>query len=267
MFGYVKTFTPELKVCEHEYYKAVYCGLCKTLGKNYGLLSRMTLSYDFAFLALIYADLKNETPKAEKCRCIIHPCKNKNCVNNAQALDFSAACAMIMLYYKILDNIRDNNFFKKTLWKIALLFFKGAYKKAQKAYPKLNEIISREISRQGEIENKCNVSPDEAADPTACAMREILREIKNDDNVARFGYLLGRWVYLIDAFDDFESDNKKGNFNAFKTKQLAKESCNQTSAELQNAYSALKLGKFAPIISNIVFLGLNDSLRKAEKNG
>ncbi len=267
MFGYVKVFAPELKVCEHEYYKAVYCGLCKTLGKRYGFLARMTLSYDFAFLAMLHADLNGDVLKSEKCRCIVHPCKNKNCVNSSQALDFSASCAMIMLYYKILDNIHDSGFFKSLMWRCALPFAKSARKKAKRDFPELEKIISEEMSRQSDIEKKSDVSPDEAADPSACAMRRIFLSIKDEERLGRFGYLLGRWVYLIDACDDFEDDKKKGSFNAFENKNSARESCNQTAAELQNAYAALDLGVFAPIISNVVFLGLKESLRKAEQNG
>ncbi len=265
MFGYVKTFTPELKVCEHEYYKAVYCGLCKTLGKNYGIFTRFTLSYDFAFLALIYADVTKEALKSEKCRCLVHPCKAKNCVNKSQALDFSAGCAMIMLYYKVLDNIRDSSFLKKLLYLCVLPFVKSAHKKAVKAYPNLEKVICEEMSRQEEIERRDEVSSDEAADPSACAMKRIFLMIKNDEDFGRFGYLLGRFVYLIDACDDFEKDKKSGNFNAFENKDLAKESCNSTAAELQNAYSKVSFGVFAPIISNVVFLGLKDSLDKVLK--
>lgn len=53
MFGYVKAYKPELKVRDYEQYKAVYCSLCKTLGREYGLFARLTLSYDFTFAALL----------------------------------------------------------------------------------------------------------------------------------------------------------------------------------------------------------------------
>ena len=58
MFGYIKADKPEMKIKEFEIYKAVYCSLCKELGKSYGLLARLTLSYDFTFLALLNMALK-----------------------------------------------------------------------------------------------------------------------------------------------------------------------------------------------------------------
>ena len=60
MYGYVRTHAPELKVRQQEYYRAVYCGLCRTMGKCTGQCSRMTLSYDFTFFALVRMALTGE---------------------------------------------------------------------------------------------------------------------------------------------------------------------------------------------------------------
>ena len=57
MFGYIKPDIPELKMKENELYKAVYCGLCKTMGKCTGCASQLTLNYDFAFLAMLLPPL------------------------------------------------------------------------------------------------------------------------------------------------------------------------------------------------------------------
>ena len=74
MFGYVKPFKPHMRICEYDTYKAVYCGLCKILGKEYGFVSRMTLSYDFAFLGLMALALNDSPAEIEPQRCIAHPC-------------------------------------------------------------------------------------------------------------------------------------------------------------------------------------------------
>lgn len=275
MFGYVKTFTPELKVCEAEHYKAVYCGLCKVLGKKYGFFSRFTLNYDFTFLALVYKDITNEEESVKKCRCIAHPFKCKSCVYDSLALDFSAACAMIMLYYKVLDNIRDSGFFKKILYCILLPICKAYYKKATLAHPNLERVISDNMKRQEGIEKRDDVFLDMAADPSACVLRDVFSLMSSEEDkksaLGRFGYLLGRWVYLIDALDDLESDKKNGSFNVFLQSdnrvKNAIESLNSTAAELQNAYAQVGFQKFAPVISNVVFLGLKDTLNRVIKKG
>ena len=59
MFGYVRIAKGELRVWEYETYKTVYCSLCRRLGKTYGVFARLTLSYDFTFLAVLALSLKD----------------------------------------------------------------------------------------------------------------------------------------------------------------------------------------------------------------
>ena len=98
MFGYIKACKPELKVKEYDIYKAVYCSLCKKLGKSYGLLSRFTLSYDFTFLALLNMSLKDGCDGFERKRCAFNPLKKCNYCKNDSVTDMPAAAAIIMLY-------------------------------------------------------------------------------------------------------------------------------------------------------------------------
>ena len=107
MFGYIRAAKPELNVRELELYKAVYCTLCKKLGKNYGILSRFTLSYDFTFLALLKLGMTDGCERFERKRCAFNPLKKCNYCCNDSAMEMPSAAAMIMLYYKILDNIAD----------------------------------------------------------------------------------------------------------------------------------------------------------------
>ena len=113
MFGYIRAEKGELKVKEYDTYKAIYCSLCKKLGKNYGILSRMTLSYDFTFLALLNMSLQNSCTKFERKRCAFNPLKKCNYCEKTDDLKMPSAAAMIMLYYKIKDNIADEKGIKK----------------------------------------------------------------------------------------------------------------------------------------------------------
>ena len=131
MFGYIKPFRPELKIREAEDYKAVYCGLCKELGRSYGFFARMTLSYDFAFMAMLFMSLqKNCCPSFEKCSCIAHPFRKQcRCTKN-EALSLAAKAAMILTYYKIKDDLSDKGFFSKIRAVLLLPFASSARKKA-----------------------------------------------------------------------------------------------------------------------------------------
>lgn len=110
MFGYVRPFKPELKINEFDTYKGMYCGLCKQLGRDYGLLARMTLSYDFAFLAMLSMGTHGERVQFKRETCIAHPFTKRPCMCANDDLSYVAACAMMMLYYKWKDNIADSGF-------------------------------------------------------------------------------------------------------------------------------------------------------------
>ena len=103
MFGYVKVNNSELKVKEYEFYRGTYCGLCRSMGKCTGQCSRMTLNYDFVFLALVRMAL--DTPKIhfEQKRCLAHPFKKRNSMERNEALDYCSATSAILNYQKIKD--------------------------------------------------------------------------------------------------------------------------------------------------------------------
>ena len=74
VFGYIKPWKPQLRICEFDTYKAIYCGLCKQLSHSYGPFARLTLSYAFTFLALLDMALKDESPQFKTENCLYNPC-------------------------------------------------------------------------------------------------------------------------------------------------------------------------------------------------
>ena len=90
MFGYIKPVPAELKVREYELYRSVYCGLCGALGRNTTCVSRLTLSYDFVFLAIVRMALIGETGSLERRRCLAHPTKKRAVLTDAKQLDYCA---------------------------------------------------------------------------------------------------------------------------------------------------------------------------------
>lgn len=100
---------------DYEAYRGIYCSLCKTLGKSYGLLSRFTLNYDFVFLALLrLSSAEDAEMHFKKCRCTFNPAVkcNRLCTCD-NSLEYSADVAMLLLYGKVCDNIKDESFFKR----------------------------------------------------------------------------------------------------------------------------------------------------------
>lgn len=254
MFGYIRPFTPRLLVCEYENYKAVYCGVCREL-KNYAPMLRLSLSYDFVFAALFRMCATGETEVTKPFRCAVNPTKKRSLCQN-EATKFSAAAAVVMSYYKLCDDIADG----KRLRALLKPFFKKPMKRAERDYPGLRAIVAEGFENQLRVEKDSDAGIDLAADPTATALGKLMESSEPNDErkraVYEFGYMLGRWVYLIDAADDLEKDRKRGGFNPFRAcPERRIEVLNLCLTEVSARYDKLPSQYHHPIIDNIIELG------------
>jgi len=276
LFGYIRISKGELKVKEYELYRGVYCSLCKVLGKNYGLWSRFTLNYDFTFLSLLNMSLKDGCDEfTQKC-CPFNPLKKCQFCNDVSNFDMPSAAAMIMSYYKLLDNIEDEKGLKKFLFWLLKPLFKSANKKAKQKYPLIEEIVSDYIKTQSQLEKEnCN-DIDRAADPTAKALSKILMFCGDTNSqkrvLERMGYCLGRYIYLLDAYCDLEEDKRKNRYNCLKNKETnqlkeyIKSQIYFCINETTKAFELLEVKKYKHILGNILYLGLEDTaLKELEK--
>ena len=277
MFGYVKIYKPELKVKDYEAYQGVYCSLCKQIGKDYGQLARLTLNYDFTLLALTRLAFADECCGFKASRCSFNPTKKcQQCINGDKELSFAAAAAMVMVYYKLCDDISDSSFFKGLLKRLLRPFFSLKRKKAKKLFPEADEIIGKAMREQGEIEKKSGAGIDAAAHPSAVAMGKLLCfgfEGEKAARLERMGYLVGRWVYLTDAYDDMRDDKKTSSYNVFnnigksekETEEYAEGVLNVTAAELSRELEAMKPARFGAILENIVYDGMYNTVKQIKK--
>lgn len=265
MFGYLQIHKDELKVKEYEAYKSVYCGLCKQLGKDYGFLTRLILSYDCTFYAILLMSLKRSCTGFFDGRCKFNPlkkCKFADCKDNAYSK--ASALSVISAYYKVVDDIDDSGFFKRIALKIAKPFFGRRQKKAARRFPEIENIVSEMMKNQKAVENDELVTIDKAANPTAKMISDLAALEGGNDLQKRvlseFGYQIGRWVYLIDAADDYEKDKKSGNFNPFikadiNDKDYINSVLSQSLARAYDAYNLLDIIDFKPIIDNMMLYG------------
>lgn len=275
MFGYVKVYQPELKMGEFEHYRGVYCALCKQLGKRYGFLARMTLSYDFTFLALFYMALGDDCPGFKKGRCAFNPLKKRTRCCGGPALEDAADAAALLVYYKTRDTIADSGFWKRLGARCLLPFVSAGRKKAARAKPELDAVMADCMRLQAGLEQAKSPSVDAAAEPTARMLAYLAAAAARDERekriLDRFGYCLGRWIYLIDAADDLEEDLQNGSYNAFalsrrltagdaaalgEARRYAEGSLNATLAECEAAYNLLDIRRFDGILRNVLELGL-----------
>lgn len=277
MIGYIKAFKPEMTFREFETYKAVYCSLCKTLGRKYGVLSRLMLSYDFTFLSIIYMSLSGERAEYETRKCVCNPLKKCSfCVSGETERDFAAAVTVMLCEYKIRDNIEDEGFFKALPFRVIYPYFKKRRKKAAALYPTLAGAVDEYKLSQREVQEHFSGSVDAAAEPSAVAIGKIFEMCSAEPSLKRvlyrFGYCLGKWIYLLDAGEDLKEDIEKRRFNPLISKFAEAESRGKSEKEFaaeyitpnlkicevecQKAFELLGTEKYRTIIQNILYLGL-----------
>lgn len=273
MFGYVTVYKPELKVKEYEAYKGVYCTLCKEMGKEYGILSRLLLSYDGAFYVLYKMGMANENVTAEKSRCTFNPCKKCARITcKSDIYKLASTITVVLAYFKLIDNLKDGKGIKKLLLYLLLPYFSYLKRKALKKYPDIFNEIEKGMNEQFEIEKDINASLDKSAHPTAKMLGWLFayNECENTKKSAYdFGYQLGRVVYFLDAFDDYEKDIKESTYNPLKNEkdyiETATISINLSIGALSQTFENQSKNQFSPIIENVIYDGLNYQLERITK--
>ncbi len=254
MFGYVKTDFPNLYVKDVTLYKAMYCGLCKGIGKACGQRGRLALNYDLTFLSVLLHNLMDIDVKIESQHCIIHRIK-KRPVAIVDSLTLRiAALNIILARYKLNDDVLDDG---KGKLKRALLA--KAYKKAKKQEPRLDEIVKASYKSLTDYEKTNGDSVDISADSFGVMMTSVVKELAGeicDQNLCDLAYGLGKWIYLIDALDDFDKDIKRKSFNVFVNAnphiKSKAEFIEKNKQELINIFGGL-LGDIAECAKNLKY--------------
>ena len=282
MFGYVRPDKSELKIKEFDTYKAVYCSLCKTLGSEYGMFSKALLTYDATFYVLLMKAVAQSQPDcAHQGRCRFNPLKKCNYIDGDEILKAAAALSVIMFYYKLKDDISDSGILRRLSCLLVLPYIKFKFKKAVKNYSYFDDIIRPSVERQSAYEHE-GAGVDKACDPSAQALGEIfsygIDNVGQSKALYRLGYCLGRWVYLMDAFDDLYKDVRTGSYNPFAVKYgLNRDNIGKidtdtvdgicgtiriSANEAGEALNSLEKSCYASIVENIVFDGTENQLIK-----
>lgn len=276
MLGYVKAFKPEMKIKDYELYRGIYCSLCRALGRNYSPIAQLFLSYDFAFAAVLRLAAISGGCSFSKKRCPYNPAKKCMICSSKEELDFCSHALVITVYYKVIDNLHDAGFKSKLFACLLYPIVWLMHKKAARLASDIDKIIGESMVRQAEIEKKSDVCLDEAAHASADALGMVFAlgfegELKN--SLYTLGYMVGRYVYILDAADDLEDDLKSGSFNPFKAEykdikdeKIRKEFAgrvrgmlNLTQSSALDALDSLEKKRFGDILENIIFDGLTFS--------
>ena len=262
MFGYIRPLECELRVREQQEYRGVYCGLCKSIGRRFGQLERLTLSYDCTFLALsLFAIAGGETFSRGNCGPRIY--RGKRPIADASpVLDYAADVNVLLAWHKAADDERDEKSAKATAARLAL---KRAYKKAAKANPELARELQQHMARLNALEAEKVASTDEPSNAFGDLLASVILRApmlpESEKTAAQWMfYNIGKWVYLIDAWDDKEKDEQSESYNPFLLTGMEREKAafllSITLSEAKKAYDLLTMRAPSGLLDNIMTLGL-----------
>ena len=261
MFGYVMANRDALSPEELSRLKSFYCGLCRTLGRRYGYAGQLALSYDMTFLALLLTALYDPQTQSGQERCLLHPAKAHHYIENSY-IDYAADMTVVLTYHKALDDWNDD---KSLSARARAKAFKSRYERLRALYPRQICAIERSLSELSALE-KANC---QEIDPPTNAFGEMLGELfvfKKDhwsDTLRTLGSAVGRFIYLMDAYDDLPKDKEKGRFNpliSIAGEQDFEAKCRMYMTYLLGegtvAFEQLPLVEDVSILRNILYSGI-----------
>lgn len=261
MFGYVVVNQPELKIKDFEIYRGFYCGLCQSLKKEFGEWSRLSLNYDMTFLAILLTALYEPDSIKELKRCIIHPMKKHTMYEN-EYVTYAAEMTIVLTYLKCKDNWEDEHSYTSHIYQGIL---KRKYIQIKNKYPKKIENIEQALKDNGDLEKQKIYDLDRLSSLTGKFMAEIIcmKEDEWKNELYKMGDYLGRYIYLLDAYDDLESDKKKGCFNPLIEEEKKENFDNRMHDILElmiatscEAFEMLPIIEYEDILRNVLYSGV-----------
>lgn len=261
MFGYIIVNKQEMKFKEFDLYQSYYCGFCQALKERYGKRGQLTLSYDMTFVILLLTSLYEPDTRQSACKCIAHPFE-KHPTRSNEFTEYAADMNLLLSYYKCLDDWQDERKVNKKLMADSL---RGRCRRIAQDYPHKAEVIKEMLHKIYECEERNATDIDEVAGYFGEIMGEIFvwREDEWASELRRMGFFLGKFIYLMDAYEDLEKDRKKENYNPFfkwaeepDFEDKAGTVLNMMMAECSKSFERLPIVDNTEILRNILYSGV-----------
>lgn len=261
MFGYVTVNREELKIKDMRRYQSFYCGICRELKDRHGSLSRITLTYDMTFLAILLTGLYEGKHKEDCGRCLLHPLKKHPYLQNEYTA-YAADMNLLLSYYNLLDNWFDE---RKALSYTAARSLRREFLAVCRRYPRQHRAVKRYMKLLRQCEQKNSRNLDRGAGLTGELMGEIFvyRQDAWENILRRLGFFMGKFIYLMDAYDDLEKDIRKGNYNPWaflrQSENFMKDSeqiLTMMMSECAREFEKLPIVEYVDILRNVLYSGI-----------
>ncbi len=279
MFGYVNVNRDELSEQDRKIYQKYYCGLCRELREFAGAKGQVLLNYDSAFLGILLSGLYELPEEEERFFCHFHPMTKKYSVRN-EALRYAAAMDIVLSYYNLMDDYKDDGNRTKKRFGDSL---RPIYKQIKEEYPRQVHAIEEYILKLNRAEKAMESNLDKVSNYTGEVMAEIFQwrddDIWNND-LRNMGFYLGKFIYVLDAYEDREKDEKHGAYNPliamYQSCEASYEVCIQQTmtalmSECAKSFERMPVLMNSGVLRNIIYSGVWSryeyiQLKKRDKN-
>lgn len=261
MFGYVRIRKPELKVKDYETYHGFYCGLCSELKRKYGFLGQVTLTYDMTFLVVLLSSVYDIPVQKRMERCVVHPGKKHLWLTN-EVTEYAAHLNMLLSYYHFQDDREDKD--SKKAW-LGMKLYHRKKERAAKEYALQEKLVREILSELTALEKRGETEIYKLADCFGRLLEGmfVYRQEPFSKYLKELGYHLGRFIYIMDAYDDLEEDERNGCFNPFlfvrgreDFEQWVENMLYDEMAAAGAAFQKLPCLEYADILGNILYAGV-----------
>ncbi len=211
MFGYININRKELTDENKKAYQAYYCGLCRRLKATCGTRGQMLLNYDMTFLVVLLTGLYEFADESMEITCALHPTRRQS-VRLNQATDYAADMNLILAYHNMIDDWRDDRAFVK---KAFVKMLDRDYARVMEKYPRQAGAVEMFMKKTVEIEQSRERNLDAVAGLTGEMLGEVFcwKEDEWADELRSLGFYMGKFIYLMDAYEDYDTDLQRNAYN------------------------------------------------------
>ena len=275
MFGYLNIEKAKLQEDKQGVWQTFMCGMCFSTKKQFGNIPRLFISNDVNFFNVLFHGVTNADVQVEQRRCFSSPFKKRSVLEQTPLVDKMSVANVLLTYWNLYDDVVDGGGVKK---KTAYRALRGAYGKARRLLPDLDDMLSQRYEQLRQMEERNVDSLDAVSHSFALLSQEFAFYVlgqETNEHLDALCYNLGKWIYLIDALDDVEKDLKRGNYNPFISCYKLKKA-NELSAKYDEvqflmfavlnrvamSYNDLNIGKYNCILQNVLYDAIRDKTKE-----
>ena len=261
MFGYIAPVLNALSEEQQQAYRAAYCGVCHALSRKTGAAGRITLSNDMTFLALLLTSLYEPEEEACRGRCAVHPLAPRPFVRSAM-VDYAADMNLLLTYYKCQDQWADDH---ALAGRAGLRWLKPTLSRLEAAWPRQSRVVAESLAALWAEEKQPQPSPDRLCNLSGEMLGEVFVPDEKDlwaAELRELGRGLGRFVFWMDAWEDYDADRKRHRFNpltGFHDREDYEAFCLDTLemfiGEAAAHFEMLPLEKHLALLRNVLYSG------------